>query len=108
MVGKIVSGRRDSPPPRVGYGAPSALPLAGGRTGQLTRDRRFSQQLLRLQDLVDKKEVCEQCTEMDRSIQVIDQLRADVHLGKNKMDRGERVASVTFQHSEKIEVAFGW
>src|SRR6202011_4152296 len=74
----------------------------------LARDYRFCQQRLRLQDLVDEKKVCEECTEMDRSIQVIDQLRADGALGKNKLNGGERVASVTFQHSEKSEVAFGW
>src|ERR1700674_1320562 len=45
---------------------------------------------------------------MNRSIQVIDQLRAEGRLRKNKLDGGERVASVPVEHSKKSVVVFGW
>src|ERR1019366_5892109 len=73
----------------------------------LARDHRFSREWLRLQDFIDKKKGREECTQMDRSVQVIDQLRANGGLSENKLNRGERIASVIFQHGEKREIAFG-
>ena len=56
---------------------------------------------------LQEKQVCEQCAEMDRSIQVIDQLRADGRLGQHQLDGREGVAGVTVQDSEKCVVVFG-
>jgi hypothetical protein len=60
-----------------------------------------------LQDLVDEKEVGEQRTQMDRGVQVIDQLRADGDLRENNLNGGQGVAGVPFQHREECEVWFG-
>ena len=72
------------------------------------RFRRASLRPLRLQDFVDEEQVREECAEMDRGVQIIDQLRAKGGLGKNKVDGSERVTSVSFQHGEKCVVVLGW
>ena len=74
---------------------------------KLARGRRFGLHSLRLQDLIDEKQICEQCADVDRGVQVVDQLRAEGSLGKNNLDGCERVTSVPIEHGEKGVVRFG-
>jgi len=69
--------------------------------------RRFGLHSLRLQNLIDEKQICKQCADVDRGIQVVDQLRAEGSLGKNNLDGGKRVTSVPIEHGEKGVVGFG-
>ena len=73
----------------------------------LFRDRRIGSKLPRLQDFVYEEQVGEQGAQMDRSVQVIDQLGTERGLGENELDGGERVAGVAFQQREKREVGSG-
>jgi len=71
----------------------------------LVRSYRLSHQRLRLQNFVDEKQVCEQRAEVNRGIQVIDELRADGGLGENQLNCGEGIVGVTLQHGDVREVA---
>src|ERR1039457_3489210 len=57
--------------------------------------------LLRSQNLVEQKHVSEQCTQVHRSVHVVDQLRADRRLGQHEFDGGQRIASIAAQHGEE-------
>jgi hypothetical protein len=58
------------------------------------RSRRQVGMASALQNLVDQKQVRQQRSQMDRCIQVIDQLRAQRRLRQDQLHNGERVAGV--------------
>ena len=57
--------------------------------------------------LAYQKQVGEQCAEMDRGIQIVDQLRADRGLGQNQLNGGEGIAGIAVQHRKERQVFFG-
>src|SRR6266852_224858 len=61
------------------------------RVSALARLDRFCRRPGALEDLVDKKQAGEQSAEMNRRVQVVDQLRADVRLDHDQLDRREGV-----------------
>ena len=58
----------------------------------------------RLQRLVDQKQIGQQRTQVDRRIQVVDELRADGGLREDHLDRRARVAGVAGDEVEKAAV----
>lgn len=74
---------------------------------RLIQDHGLGLDRLRLQNFVDKKQVGEQRAEMNRSVQVIDELRTDGGLGEDQMHGGESVAGVTLQRREEFDVRLG-
>src|SRR5437762_6898010 len=67
--------------------------------------RRGCQGGLRPQNLAEQKQIGKQSAEMNRRVQVVDQLRADGGLGQNQIQRGERVARVAVQHRPECLVS---
>ena len=62
---------------------------------------------MRLQNLVDQKQICEQRAKMDRCVQIVDQLRADGGLGENQLHGGQGIAGVTVKHGKIRIVPLG-
>src|SRR5208283_3474222 len=71
------------------------------------RSQRLCRSALSVCDFTYKKQICEQSAEMDGSVQVVDQLRADGGLCENQLNRGERVAGVAVKHRKECLVSLG-
>src|SRR5262249_58690771 len=54
-----------------------------------------------LERLVDQEDVREQRAEVDRGVEIVDELRADRLLRQNQPQRGSRLAGVVIEHREK-------
>src|SRR5262249_48977860 len=54
-----------------------------------------------LERLVDQEDVREQRAEVDRSVEIVDELRADRFLRQDQPERGSRLAGVVIEHREK-------
>ena len=59
---------------------------------------------LQLYDLVEQKEIRKQSPQMDRRVEVVDQLRADRGLGQYQLDRGQRVPRIAIYDTQKVLV----
>src|SRR5580692_8842649 len=77
------------------------------KQGVLTaRSHRFRRCALNLCDLGQKKQIREERTQMNGSVQVVDQRRADGGLRQDQLDGGERIARVALEHREKCVIFF--
>src|ERR1017187_3099787 len=63
--------------------------------------RRLCRYLLRPQDLAQQKHVREQRAQMNRSIQVVDQLRADRRLRQHQIQSRQQLGRVALQHGQE-------
>src|ERR1700674_277703 len=59
-------------------------------------------------DLVDEKQIGEQRAEVNRRVEIVDQLRADRGLRQHQADCGAGVAGVSIQHGNERMVLFRW
>src|SRR5260370_7038957 len=71
---------------------------------RLLHRRGFLPRPLRLQNLVNQKEIRKQRSKVDRSIQVIDQLGTDASLRQDKLNGREGLAGVALQYTEESSV----
>jgi hypothetical protein len=76
---------------------------AGSRTtcGRLTGAGQRPFVALELENLVDQEKVREQRAEMNRGVQVVDQLGTDRGLGQNQPNGGERVVGIAIEDRQK-------
>src|ERR1039457_5946952 len=58
-------------------------------------------------DLAHQKQVGEQRSEMDGSVQIVNQLGADGGLGQDQLNGGERIASVAIEHCQERQIFVG-
>ena len=81
---------------------PRPLSSAGARADAPARrrDRRAED----LQDLVEEKDVGEQCPQMERGVEVVHQLGADPGLSQHQTHRRQRLAGIVSQHPLEVLV----
>ena len=53
-------------------------------------DSRFGGNALQLDDLIDKKQIRKQSAQVNRGVQIVDQLRTDGGLGEHQFDGSQR------------------
>src|SRR5213083_2406181 len=71
---------------------------------QLTNSRTRQVSAMTLEDFVDQEEVGEECPQVNRRVQIIDELRADRRLGEDELQRGLRVARVAIDDGDEGEI----
>src|SRR5439155_3527921 len=64
----------------------------------------FSGSAMRFQDFVDEEQVGEKGAQVNGSVQVVDQLRADRSLGQHEAKRRLRVPAVAVEDAEEVAV----
>src|SRR5271157_2544891 len=74
----------------------------------LARDHLSRRLVLLSQNLTHQKQVGEQRTEMDGSVQIVNQLGADGALCQNQLNGGKRIARVAIEHREERQIFVGW
>src|ERR1700675_2139363 len=70
------------------------------------RSHRLRRCALNLGDLGQEKQIREERTQMNGSVQVVDQRRADGGLRQDQLDGGERIARVALEHREECAIFF--
>src|SRR6202795_5054696 len=70
------------------------------------RSHRLRRCALNLCDLGQEKQIREERTQMNGSVQVVDQRRADGGLRQDQLDGGERIARVALEHREECAIFF--
>src|SRR5262245_14438676 len=63
--------------------------------------------LVRLQSFIDEEELCEQGAQVNRRVEVVDELRSDRRLREHDLNRGARVARIAVDHVEKRAIGRG-
>ena len=79
-----------------------------GTSSALARDHLICRLMLLSQNLTHQEQVGEQRSEMDGSVQIVNQPGADGGLCQNQLNGGKRIASVAIEHRKERQVLVGW
>src|SRR5271166_1994117 len=74
----------------------------------LARDHLSRRLVLLFQNFCHQKQVGEQRAEVDRRVQIVNQLGADGGLRQNQLNCGKRITCVAVEHREERQVFVGW